>query len=94
VPARAALGRSAGSPGPGRVCLEIGGVDVDERLPSAHFLVIVDQHTRDAAGNLRADLYHVHIDERVIGGDPFACLEPPGRAAANDRNREQHGSPD
>jgi len=74
--------------------LKISRVELDERLASQDLLVIVDLNGVDAAGDLRADLYHMHVNERVVGADPVACLQPPTGAAGDGRHREQRDEAD
>lgn len=58
------------------------------------FLIVIGQYRLDPAGDLRADLHGVGVDEGVVGADPVARIEPPVRATADGTDHEDRDQRD
>ena len=49
---------------------EVAWIDLEEKIALLHILVVVDVERDDMPGDLRAQLDHAPLDERVVGGLP------------------------
>jgi hypothetical protein len=73
--------------------LEGGGVQAHQHLAWNNALVVGHQHLGDIAGDLRADLDGVGLDEGVVGGLVALLVDEP-QPAADDQRHGGHAADD
>ena len=66
------------------------GIEADQHIAGGNGRMIVDPHLGDAAGDLAGDLGDIGLDERVLGRDVAAALQPREQRA----RQHQHGHAD
>ena len=72
----------------------IGVIDAEQHLPRLHPLIVLDQHLRHSAGDLRADHGRVGTQIGVVGALLEAAVRPPAPAEHGDERDAGHGQPD
>ena len=58
-------------------------VDLEQHIAAMDFLVVLDQHVRDEAGDVRRDLHHVGAHTAVTGPGLLHIIDPQFAADAN-----------